>query len=123
MHVHITCLTLESLVYKPVEERSTVVAESWRRVGVKPKPVLRSHRIGVGAPVDARADKGDKLMAPLVDDETANLTLVSLLPKAPNEVLAMTAECWVLEEPRDELMIFHLTNVLLFESSFSGPQP
>ena len=28
--------------------------------------------IGVGAPVDTRADKGDKLMAPLVDDETAN---------------------------------------------------
>ena len=27
---------------------------------------------------------------------------------SPNEVLAVAAEGWVLEEPRDELVVFHL---------------
>jgi len=52
-------------------------------------------------------------MTTLVNHEAANLALIALLAEAPNEVFAMAAKGGVLEEPRDELVVFHLTDVLL----------
>ena len=39
---------------------------------------------------------------------------------SPNEVLAVAAEGWMLEEPRDELVVFDLRDVLLLEGSLAG---
>jgi hypothetical protein len=38
-------------------------------------------------------------------------------PDSPYEILAVAAEGGVLEKSRDELVIFHLGNVLLFEGT------
>ncbi len=40
---------------------------------------------------------------------------------SPNKVLAVTAECWVLEEARNEFMIFNLGYILLLQGSLSSP--
>lgn len=37
----------------------------------------------------------------------------------PNEILAMRAECWLLEESRNETMVLDVKDVLLFQCTFS----
>ena len=46
--------------------------------------VCETH-IRVDAPVGPGADEGDELVASLVDDEAANLTLVALLAESPEK--------------------------------------
>ena len=45
----------------------------------------------------------------------------SFCPLSPDKVLAMTAECGMLEEPRDELVVLDLADVLLLEGAFPHP--
>ena len=40
----------------------------------------------------------------------------------PNEVLAVAAKCWMLEEPWGELVIFDNCDILLLKSSLPSPQ-
>ena len=42
---------------------------------------------------------------------------------SPDEVLAVTAEGWVLEEPRNKLMVLHLVHRLLLESPLPPSRP
>ena len=42
---------------------------------------------------------------------------------SPDEVRAVAAEGWLLEEARDELVVLHLVHVLLAEGSLSGEGP
>lgn len=58
-------------------------------------------------------------MTTLVNDETAHLALVSLFAEPPDEVLAVATERRVLEEPRDELVVLDLADVLLLERALA----
>lgn len=37
----------------------------------------------------------------------------------PNKILAMRTKCWLLEESRNEAMIFHIEDIFLFEGTFT----
>jgi len=56
-------------------------------------------------------------MATLVDHKAANFTLESLLAKAPDKILAVTAEGGLLEEAWNELMVLHFVNIFLSQGS------
>ena len=42
---------------------------------------------------------------------------------SPNEVLAMTAKCWMLEEAGNKFVVFDLVDSFLLEGSLPGPGP
>lgn len=62
-------------------------------------------------------------MASFVDDEGTNLTLKTLLAKSPNKILAVRAKRGLLEEARDEAMIFDIIDVLLLQRSLAAAVP
>jgi hypothetical protein len=104
-----------------------VVAEGGRAVCVQLELVVRLEldQLGHGLEmtVDARADEVDKGVTPFVDHKRAQLALVALFAEAPDEVFAMRAEGRLLEEARNETMVFDQRNVPLFEGPFAGARP
>lgn len=48
------------------------------------------------------------------------LTHIHILSHSPDEVRAVAAEGWLLEEARDELVVLHLVHILLAEGSLTG---
>jgi hypothetical protein len=81
-----------------------MVAECWGRVGCHLPSMLLPRVVAVNALVRPGTHKIHEFMAPFVHNQGANLTLESLFVQAPNEVLAMGAECWLLEETRNEFV-------------------
>lgn len=81
--------------------------------------LLDTH-VGISSFVSTGAREGHVLVASFVYNETADLTLVSLLPEAPYKVLAMTAERWLFEETRHETVILDHVDILFLQGSFSS---
>jgi len=52
-------------------------------------------------------------MTALMYNKTANLALISLFSKSPNEILAVAAECRLLEEACNKLVILDVEYSLL----------
>ena len=57
---------------------------SVKRLSIESLPDVKTH-VRVDAAIGPRTDEGDELVASLVDDEAAYLTLVALLAEAPEK--------------------------------------
>lgn len=105
-----------------VKHRAAVVAEGWRQVSENLPFVWGAHRVRVSSFICSRTGKGHVFVTSLVNDETTDLALISLLSKSPYEVLAMAAECRLFEKAWHKAMIFNHIHIFLLESSFPTPE-
>eukprot|EP00035_Acanthoeca_spectabilis_P020547 m.433484 g.433484 ORF g.433484 m.433484 type:complete len:245 (-) comp17581_c0_seq1:1445-2179(-) len=116
MTVHLAGLALEPLGIETPEERATVVAERRALVVLRMELVrdvnleallqlIRLFPEGFGRDISARAGVDHRLVALLVQDQGAQLALVALLPKPPQEVLAVRAESRLPKEAGSETMV------------------
>lgn len=102
-----------------VQHRATMVAEGGRQVAENLPFVMRGHGVRISTFICSRTGEGHVLVASFVNNETAYLTLVALLPETPNKILAVAAEGGLLEESRHEAVILDHVNVLLFQSTLA----
>lgn len=117
VHIHRAGLTSHPLADQAVQQRPTVLAEGGPPVAVDFKLVLVLGVIGVGPLACAPTGKSHKLVAPLVNRKAAELALVALLPKPPDEAGAVAAEGGLLEQLRGEPVALHLVHFLLSPSA------
>lgn len=106
-----------------IEERAAVVAEGGARVRLDQEVVLGPCVVRIDSLVPPRTFEGDELVATLVYHKAAYLALITLFPKAPNEILAVAAKGRLLEKPRNELVVLDFEDVLLLEGSLARPEP
>lgn len=112
VHIHRAGLTLHPLTEKAVQQGPTVLTEGGPSVTVDFKLVLVLGVRGVGPLACAPTGKSNKFVAPLVDHKAAQLALVALLPKPPDEAGAVAAEGGLLEEVGGESVVLHLVHFL-----------
>jgi len=120
MCVHLTTIALYSLVYKSIQERSTMIAKSGAGVGVNLEFVRRFGVLSPGNCLRSRAGEWHIFMAAFVDDERANLALISLRShETPNKIFAMAAESWLSQEASNKLMVLNCHYIFLLKSTAS----
>lgn len=85
--------------------------------------MFRTSVVRIRALIRTRTLERYVLVASLVDHKGANLTLKALLAESPDKILAVRAERGLLEEARNEAMIFDIIDVLLLERPLPAPVP
>ena len=107
---------LETLPRDAVEHGAAVITKSKFHVIMNFKPVRnidlepRPGAVLAALALQPRTLGDDHLVAPLVDNTGADLTLVTLLAKTPDEIPTVRTEGWLLQVDRHELVTVDLVD-------------
>ena len=116
VNIHLTDFALETLSGDAVEHGATVITKGKFHVIMNFKPVRNidlEPRPGAFLPalaLEPRTLRDDHLVAPLVDNTGADLALVTLLTKTPNEIPTVRTEGWLLQVDSHELVAIDLVD-------------
>lgn len=93
VNIKVTCLALESLTKNSIENGATLITEAWTCVSIDDKVVLANSFLSSASSfVESLARKTDVGMTSTMHCQRTCQTLIPLLSKTPNEVLAVTTE-------------------------------
>jgi len=122
VHVHLAAGAFHALVHQPVEKGAAVVAKGGAAIAVQTELVLVSGVIRLGALPSAWTLEGHKFVASSMNHKAADLTLQALFSNPPDEVGAVAAKGWLLEEAGGELVALDFVDHLLPQSPLSAKQ-